>query len=117
VRGYWFVLAHLIPTRRATNPSPGPRRLVKMPDVVHPLPKGEGKELIAMHDVSDITDSVLRLSSLRRKSRHSREACPPRRRGSGNPARSGDMDPRFRGGDEGLTFISMGGPQAHDHSE
>ena len=37
------------------------------------------------------------------------------------PAKAGiqflpDMDPRFRGGDV-LTFISMGGPQAHDHSE
>jgi hypothetical protein len=36
------------------------------------------------------------------------------------PAKAGiqflpDMDPRFRGGDV-LTFISMGGPQAHDHS-
>ena len=27
-----------------------------------------------------------------------------------------DMDPRFRGGDI-LTFIFMGGPLAHDHSE
>jgi hypothetical protein len=25
-----------------SNPSPGPRRLVKTPDAVHPLPKGEG---------------------------------------------------------------------------
>jgi hypothetical protein len=29
----------------------------------------------------------------------------------------GEVDPRLRGGDDGLTFISMGGPQAHDHSE
>jgi hypothetical protein len=39
---------------------------------------------------------------LRRKSRHSHE--------SGNPAAPGDVDPGLRGGDEGLTFISMGGP-------
>jgi hypothetical protein len=37
------------------------------------------------------------------------------------PAKAGiqflpDMDPRFRGG-EVLTFISLGGPQAHVHSE
>jgi len=37
------------------------------------------------------------------------------------PAKAGiqflpDMDPRFRGGDA-LTFISMGGPLAHDHPE
>jgi hypothetical protein len=30
--------------------------------------------------------------------------------------RSVDVDPRLRGGDEVLTFISMGGLQAHDHS-
>jgi hypothetical protein len=41
-------------------------------------------------------------ATLRRKSRHSRE--------SGNPPPPGDLDPRLRGGDEGLTFISMGGP-------
>ena len=44
-----FVLAHLIPSRRCTDPSPGPRRLVKAPVAVHPLPKGEGNVLIAMH--------------------------------------------------------------------
>jgi hypothetical protein len=37
------------------------------------------------------------------------------------PAKAGtqffpEMDPRFRGGDV-LTFISVGGPLAHDHSE
>jgi hypothetical protein len=37
------------------------------------------------------------------------------------PAKAGiqflpDMDPRFRGGDV-LTFISLGGPQAHGHSQ
>jgi hypothetical protein len=37
------------------------------------------------------------------------------------PAKAGiqflpDMDPRFRGGDV-LTFVSTGGPLAHDHSE
>jgi hypothetical protein len=46
---------------------------------------------------------------LRRKSRHSRE--------SGNPAPPGDLDPRLRGGDEGLTFITTGGRHAHRHSE
>jgi hypothetical protein len=61
------------------------------------------------------SDSFLRLgrragflAPLRRKSRHSRE--------SGNPVGSPDVDPRLRGGD-GLTFISVGGPQAHHHSE
>jgi hypothetical protein len=43
VRGYLVMLAHLIPPRRATDPSPGPRRLVKAPAAVHPLPSGEGK--------------------------------------------------------------------------
>jgi hypothetical protein len=43
-----------------------------------------------------------------RKSRHSRE--------SGNPARSSDVDPRLRGGDERLTLISTGGPEAHGRS-
>jgi len=37
-----------------------------------------------------------------RRSRHSRE--------SGNPACSGDVDPRFRGADEGLTIIPIGEP-------
>ena len=30
------------PGRRAIDPSPGPRRLVKTPVAGHPLPKGEG---------------------------------------------------------------------------
>ena len=47
------------------------------------------------------------LATARQKSCHSRE--------SGNPVRSGDVDPRFRGGDEGSGFISMDGPQAHDN--
>jgi hypothetical protein len=38
--------AHLIPPRRASDPSPGPRRLVKAPVAVHPLPLGEGKDPI-----------------------------------------------------------------------
>ena len=34
------------------------------------------------------------------------------------PAKAGiQMDPRLRGRDEGLTSTSMGGPQAHEHSE
>jgi hypothetical protein len=37
----------------------------------------------------------------------------PRKRESGS---FGDVDPRLRGGDEGLIFISMGGPQAQGHS-
>jgi hypothetical protein len=37
-----------------------------------------------------------------RRSRHSREG--------GNPACSGDVDPRFRGADEGLTIIPIGEP-------
>ena len=39
VRGYWVDLAS---RRRASDPSPGPRRRVKTPDAVHPLPKAEG---------------------------------------------------------------------------
>ena len=46
VRGYVVMLAPLIPPRRATDPSPGPRRLVKTPVAVHPLPLGEGKDPI-----------------------------------------------------------------------
>jgi hypothetical protein len=42
VRGYWHSLAHLMPPRVASDPSPGPRRLVKTPAAGHPLPKGEG---------------------------------------------------------------------------
>ena len=42
MRGYLVMFAHLIPPQRATDPSPGPRRLVKTPVVVHPLPRGEG---------------------------------------------------------------------------
>jgi hypothetical protein len=38
VRGYLAMLPHLIPPRRASDPSPGPRRLVKAPTAVHPLP-------------------------------------------------------------------------------
>jgi hypothetical protein len=40
------MLAHLTPPRRASDPSPGPRRLVKAPAAVHPLPSGEGKDAI-----------------------------------------------------------------------
>jgi len=39
VRGYFVGLA---PRRRASDSSPGPRRLMKTPDAVHPLPWGEG---------------------------------------------------------------------------
>ena len=46
VRGYLVMSAHLIPPRRASDPSPGPRRLVKAPVAVHPLPLGEGKDPI-----------------------------------------------------------------------
>jgi len=48
VRGYLVLLAHLIPPRRARDPSPGPRRLVKAPTAVHPIPKGEG----SLHNLS-----------------------------------------------------------------
>ena len=40
------MLADLIPPRRASDPSPGPRRLVKAPVAVHPLPSGEGTDPI-----------------------------------------------------------------------
>ena len=46
VRGYLVMLAHLVHPRRASDPSPGPRRLVKAPVAVHPLPAGEGKDPI-----------------------------------------------------------------------
>ena len=39
VRGY---CVELTPRRRASNPSPVPRRLMETPDAVHHLPKGEG---------------------------------------------------------------------------
>ena len=41
----------------------------------------------------------------------------PAKAGSGNPARSGDVDPRLGGGDEGFTFIPVGWPEAHGRSE
>jgi hypothetical protein len=43
------MLVHLMPARRASDPSPGPRRLVKAPVAVHPLPSGEGKDPIPVH--------------------------------------------------------------------
>jgi hypothetical protein len=46
VRGYLVMSARLIPPRRASDPSPGPRPLVKAPVAVHPLPLGEGKDPI-----------------------------------------------------------------------
>jgi hypothetical protein len=45
-RGYLVMLDPVTPPRRATDPSPGPRRLVKAPVAVHPLPLGEGKDPI-----------------------------------------------------------------------
>ena len=44
VRGYLVRLVRLMLPRRATNPSPGPRRLAKAPGAVQPLPSGEGKD-------------------------------------------------------------------------
>jgi uncharacterized protein (TIGR00297 family) len=46
VRGYLLRLASLLRLRAARDPSPGPRRLVKAPDAVHPLPLGEGENPI-----------------------------------------------------------------------
>ena len=43
VRGYLLTLLSLSPPRAAGAPSPGPRRLVKAPVAVHPLPVGEGE--------------------------------------------------------------------------
>ena len=40
LRGY---VGHLIRPRRASDPSPGPRRLVKAPVAAHPLPLGRGQ--------------------------------------------------------------------------
>jgi hypothetical protein len=45
-RGYLVILDPVIPPCRASDPSPGPRRLVKAPVAVHPLPLGEGKDPI-----------------------------------------------------------------------
>jgi hypothetical protein len=56
--------ACLIRPRSATNPSPGPRRLVKAPSR-STLSPWRGQTHFAMRSVSDTTDSVLRLSSLR----------------------------------------------------
>ena len=38
-------MGHVAPSC-ASDPSPGPRRLVKAPVAVHPLPSGEGKDAI-----------------------------------------------------------------------
>jgi len=46
VRGYFLRLASLLRLRGARDPSPGPRRLVKAPVAVHPLPMGEGEDRI-----------------------------------------------------------------------
>jgi hypothetical protein len=42
------MFVHLSPPRPRTDPSPGPRRLVKAPVAVHPLPSGEGKGLVIL---------------------------------------------------------------------
>jgi hypothetical protein len=44
VRGHLVWLDPVPSPCRATDPSPGPRRLVKAPVAVHPLPAGEGKD-------------------------------------------------------------------------
>ena len=43
VRGYFLRLASLLRPHGGRDPSPGPRRLVKASDAVHPLPAGEGE--------------------------------------------------------------------------
>jgi hypothetical protein len=42
VRGHLVVPVRRMPPPRPSDPSPGPRRLVKAPVAVHPLPLGEG---------------------------------------------------------------------------
>ena len=44
VRGYLASRDPVPPPRLVSDPSPGPRRLVKTPDAVHPLPWGEGRD-------------------------------------------------------------------------
>jgi len=55
------------------------------------------------------------LLALRRKSPPCREAYPPGKQGSGNPARSCDANPACAGVDERFNFISLVGPQATEH--
>jgi len=52
------MLGHLILLRRATDPSPGPRRLVKAPVAVHPLPLGEGEDPICLGGGEDPNPSL-----------------------------------------------------------
>jgi hypothetical protein len=56
--------ACLVRPRPATNPSPGPRRLMKAPSR-STLSPWRGQTHFAMRSVSDTTESVLRLPSLR----------------------------------------------------
>jgi hypothetical protein len=58
VRDYLVMLGHLILLRRATDPSPGPRRLVKAPVAVHPLPFGEGEDPICLGGGEDPNPSL-----------------------------------------------------------
>jgi hypothetical protein len=48
MRGYLVKCGPVTPPRRASDPSPGPRRLVKTPATVHPLPWGEGEGPISI---------------------------------------------------------------------
>jgi hypothetical protein len=62
---------------------------------------------------SPTASTILRarfLAPPRRKSRHSREACPREGGERESTLFCTSVDPRLRGGDERLTFISMGTP-------
>jgi uncharacterized protein (TIGR00297 family) len=53
VRGFLLRLAALILPRPASDPSPGPRRLMKAPVAGHPLPLGEGEDSIPFRSPGD----------------------------------------------------------------
>jgi hypothetical protein len=58
------MLAHLSQPRCRTDPSPGPRRLMKAPVAVHPLPSGEGRGLIPLRMgslLSTVANSAVQL--------------------------------------------------------
>jgi outer membrane lipoprotein carrier protein len=50
--GFLGSLDLALPRRCASDPSPGPRRLVKTPVSVHPLPSGEGKDPVPCQGVN-----------------------------------------------------------------
>jgi len=53
VRDCAVMMAYLVPPRSASDPSPGPRRLVKASAAVHPLPLGEGNSQLETYTQFD----------------------------------------------------------------